>query len=164
MAQTKCFLMQCYPSIFMRSYANPKGRILNVNLMRWFHFEWRLHFNAIWICISWQYIKLLIHSFISSIIHLVARLEKKQLKTLFIHWVPLDEHTKYISRVDFVYSNNFPFKMGQECTKVHNTSIALYKLQNVFLEGTDSRKISSLINSIKYNFIKYIKYDIPTKT
>ena len=49
--------------------------------------------------------------------------------------------------------------MGQECTKVHNTSIALYKLQNVFLEGTDSRKISSLINSIKYNFIKYIKYD-----
>ena len=102
----------------------------------------------------------MIHSFISSIIHLVARLEKKQRKTLFIHWVPLDEHTKYISRVDFVYSNNFPFKMGQECTKVHNTSIALYKLQNVFLEGTDSRKISSLINSIKYNFIMYIKYDI----
>ena len=84
---------------------------------------------------------------------------KKQHKTSFIHWVASDEHTKYISPVDFVYSNNFPFKIRQECTKVYNTSIALYKLQNVFLEGTDSRKISSLINSIKYNFIKYIKYD-----
>ena len=134
---------------FYEELSEPKTnvRIWNVNLMRLFHFEWRLHFNAIWICISWQYIKI-IDSFISSIIHLVARLEKKQHKTLFIHWVPLDEHTKYISRVDFVYSNNFPFKMGQECTKVYNTSIALYKLQNVFLEGKASRKTSSLINSI----------------
>ena len=87
---------------------------------------------------------------------------KKQHKTSFIHWVASDEHTKYISPVDFVYSNNFPFKIRQECTKVYNTSIALYKLQNVFLEGKDSRKISSLSNSILLDFHKLCQIRLTT--